>query len=72
MYAVACTDRIDVNSGAPAAVLSEVGYAVAVPLLDVETVPYQVPVEGSKTGAPEAAVEKLLDPLKTLGLLSRS
>lgn len=72
-YAMACTDTIDVNSGAPPAVPSEVGYAVAAPLLpDTATVPYQVPVVVGENGAPAAAVEKVLEPLKTLGLLSKS
>lgn len=73
MYGVACTDRMEVNSAFPPTVPSTVGYAVAAPLPpDTATVPYQVPIVVGETGAPVAAVEKSLDPLKTFGLLSRS
>ena len=68
MYAVACTDKIDENRAVPPEVPSEVGYAVATPLLpDTATVPYQVPIVAGTVGAPLAAVEGVLEPEKNLG-----
>lgn len=73
MYGVACTDRMDANTGAPPEVPSKVGLTVAAPLLPVTaTVPYQMPVVVGETEAPLAAVAKVLDPTNTLGLLSKS
>ena len=62
-YPVTLTDKILVNRAVPEAVPSEVGRAVATPLLPLTAiVPYHVVMTDGCVGAPLAVEEKLVEP----------